>query len=192
MKARRLYAPVVLGTLTAGGLALIAVGRVWASSKVVADGLSTDTVTVSGSDAHPLASAMALVIIAAALAILASANRIRRAVGMLTVLGALIGIWVVTRGSAALDRALAAAVEQSPAFTGTNMPDDIDRTGWHLVAVAAFAVAAALGVVTVRLAPRWPTMGSRYDAPPVRPAPQPAPADHDMWKALDEGRDPTQ
>ncbi len=192
MNVRRLYAPVVLGTLAAGGLALVAVGRTWASSDVVATGLSTDTVTVSGSDAHPLASAMALVIITAALAILASSNRIRRAVGVLTVLGALIGIWVVARGGGAMDSAMAAAVEKSPAFTGSNMPDDIHRTGWYLVACAAFAIAALLGAVTVRLAPLWPTMGSRYDAPPVRPASQPAAEDHDIWKALDEGRDPTQ
>ncbi len=88
---RRLYAPVVLGTLAAGGLAFFALGRTWASSNVVADGLSTDTVSATGSDAHPLASALALVIVASALAILAASKRIRRAVGVLTVLVALVG-----------------------------------------------------------------------------------------------------
>jgi uncharacterized membrane protein (TIGR02234 family) len=55
-----------------------------------------------------------------------------------------------------------------------------------------FIFAAALGVVTTRFASVWPTMGSRYDAPPVRPSAQAEQDDNDMWKALDEGRDPTQ
>ena len=68
----------------------------------------------------------------------------------------------------------------------------MDRTPWHLAAIAAFVVAAVLGAITVRLAPHWPTMSSRYDAPPVRPSAQQPVDDGDMWKALDEGRDPTQ
>jgi hypothetical protein len=51
-----------------------------------------------------------------------------------------------------------------------------------VIALAAFAVA-------VRRAPRWPAMGSRYDAPGARTA-EPA-TEQDMWRALDEGHDPT-
>ena len=53
--------------------------------------------------------------------------------------------------------------------------------------------------VAWRLAPGWPEMGSRYDAPSgggaargeaarAREAPR---TDLDTWRALDEGRDPT-
>ena len=38
--------------------------------------------------------------------------------------------------------------------------------------------------------PGWPAMGSRYDAPAAR-AERPAPPTQDLWRALDEGRDPT-
>lgn len=192
MTPRRLYAPVVLGTLAAGGLAFFALGRTWARSKVVADGLTTDTVSTTGADAHPLASALALVIIASALAILAASRRIRRVVGVLAVVVALVGIWIIVQGGDALDDTLTAAVEKSPAFTGSNHPDVVEETSWRLVAMVAFAIAAVLGAVTTRLALQWPTMSSRYDAPPVRPSAQQTQDDHDMWKALDEGRDPTQ
>lgn len=192
MTPRRLYAPVVLGTLAAGGLAFFALGRTWARSKVVADGLTTDTVSTTGADAHPLASALALVIIASALAILAASRRIRRVVGVLAVVVALVGIWIIVQGGDALDDTLTAAVENSPAFTGSNHPDVVEETSWRLVAMVAFAIAAVLGAVTTRLALQWPTMSSRYDAPPVRPSAQQTQDDHDMWKALDEGRDPTQ
>ena len=37
----------------------------------------------------------------------------------------------------------------------------------------------------------WPAMGSRYDAPAARADAAAAPTEQDMWRALDEGRDPT-
>ena len=56
-------------------------------------------------------------------------------------------------------------------------------------------------VLALRLVRTWPEMGSRYDAPTGARGgdgtdPAEAPADHpteniDIWKALDEGRDPT-
>ncbi len=192
MTPRRLYAPAVLATLAAGGLAFLAVRRTWASTTVVADGLSTDAVSVTGTDAHPLASALALVVLASALAVLATSGRARQAVGILTTLVSLAAFWIIVRGGDALDDAVAAAVKQSPAFTGTNLPDDVHTTAWRFVAAAAFVVAMGLGALTTRFAPVWPAMGSRYDAPPISPAAQATQDDDDMWKALDEGRDPTQ
>ncbi|GAA3535056.1 hypothetical protein GCM10022234_34810 [Aeromicrobium panaciterrae] len=192
MTPRRLYAPVVLGTLAAGGLAFFALGRTWVRGTVVAEGLSSEKVTATGSDAHPLASALSLVIVASALAVLAASRRVRRVVGVLTVIVALVALSFIVFASGAVDDTLKAAVEKSPSFTGGNLPGDTTRTAWSWVAIAAFVLAAVLGAVTTRFAAVWPTMGSRYDAPPVRPGAQAEHDDNDMWKALDEGRDPTQ
>ena len=43
------------------------------------------------------------------------------------------------------------------------------------------------------VAPGWPAMGSRYDAPGARADAEDAAPDteQDMWRALDDGRDPT-
>ena len=45
----------------------------------------------------------------------------------------------------------------------------------------------------VRYAPAWPEMGSRYEAPVGAPATTAEDADGnlDLWKAMDEGHDPT-
>jgi hypothetical protein len=57
------------------------------------------------------------------------------------------------------------------------------------------AVLALLAsVLAVAWLPDWPEMGSRYDAPGAAPPPTPDPEDQsslELWKAMDEGRDPT-
>ncbi|MEV7396136.1 Trp biosynthesis-associated membrane protein [Aeromicrobium sp. NPDC092404] len=191
MRVRRLYAPVVLGTLAAGGLAFFAASRTWAHVRVATDGLPSDSIDVSGSDAQPLVPALALVVVTAALAVLASSPRVRRVVGAFTVLVALGGAAVVLLGGSSLEGAVDQAVEASPAWTGTGSPD-FTASAWTYVTAAAFVLAGFLGGVTARFGAAWPTMSSRYDAPASRPTVTTPQSDADMWKALDEGRDPTQ
>ena len=74
-------------------------------------------------------------------------------------------------------------------------------TGWFWLAAVAALVVLASTVLALRLVRTWPEMGSRYDAPtgaragsdadaPAGPAERPT-ENIDIWKALDEGRDPT-
>jgi uncharacterized membrane protein (TIGR02234 family) len=190
-RLRRIYAPVVLLLLAAGGLAFLAASRTWAGGVVRAEGLPSDTVSVTGSDAHPAVGALAVVVVAAALAVLATGGRTRRAVGVVTVVAALAALWVVLTGHSAVDSAFLDAVRQSPAYTGQDVPDDAARVGWPALSVAAFAVALALGALTTAVGQRWPTMGGRYERP-ARHAPTAPQTEADIWKALDEGRDPTE
>ncbi len=191
MTPQRLYAPVVLATLAVGGLAFFAAGRTWARAEVKAEGLAAAKIAVSGSDAQPLVSALAIVIVTAALAILAAGPRLRRVVGALTMLVAVAGAISVPRaGGSALDDAVRSAAEKSPAYTGPSSLGDISHAPWDLLTIAAFVLAFALGLVTLRLAAAWPSMSSRYDAPSAREA-RPVSDDTDMWKALDQGDDPT-
>ncbi|MCW2830596.1 MAG: family rane protein [Aeromicrobium sp.] len=192
MNPRRLLAPVVLATLATGGLAFFAASRTWASARVAAEGLPTDSVEVTGSDGTPLASALAVVVVASALAVLAASPRLRRGVGVFTALVALAAVWVIATGGDGVDRAVRDAIKESPSFTGASSRAGIDRTAWHVVAMAAFALAAALGAVTARFGGRWPSMGSRYDAPAAHQSQATPESDTDFWKAMDEGRDPTQ
>jgi uncharacterized membrane protein (TIGR02234 family) len=188
---RRLYAPVVLATLAAGGLAFVAVGRTWAHTELRPQGLASATVSMSGSDAQPLVSALAVVVVAAALAILAAGPRMRRVIGALTAVVSVVAIVLVPRsGTSGLDDAVRSAAEKSPAYTGPASLGDISYAAWPLLAIAAFVLAAVLGVVTIRFAGAWPTMSSRYDAPSAR-RPAAGTSDTDMWKAMDRGDDPT-
>jgi len=52
--------------------------------------------------------------------------------------------------------------------------------------VAAFVAAVLVGAAVVWLGPLWPTMGRRYAAPSAR-----EPDSADLWKAMDDGVDPT-
>ena len=71
----------------------------------------------------------------------------------------------------------------------------MSRTGWYWVAALALSLTVLTTVVAVRLVPGWPEMGRRYDAPAhAAGAPTAAPEERenlDLWKAMDEGRDPT-
>lgn len=187
MTSRRLYAPVVLTLLACGGLAFFAASRSWVEATVRAKGLPPDTVAVSGTDAQPLVPALALVVVTGALAVLAASVRIRRVVGVLmVVVGVGAAILVATNGTS-LDGAFDDAVQGSTAFTGENAPDARHVVVWPVLAGAAFVIAALLGLIVVRLAGTWPTMGSRYESPAGQ-----ADTEDDLWAALDEGRDPTE
>jgi uncharacterized membrane protein (TIGR02234 family) len=66
-------------------------------------------------------------------------------------------------------------------------------TGWFWTAAICSVLALVPALLAVRLVPSWPEMGSRYDAPGAQaPVNEPEPTrEQDLWKALDEGRDPT-
>ncbi len=180
----RSYGPAVLLGLAGAGLAAVAGTRTWATTRADAAGIKVDA-SVTGAESQPLVAALALVALAAWGVVLVMRGRLRRvvaAVGLLAAAGVLLN--VVLAFGAVQDDALEAAVAQGA--TG-----DAFRTalsGWYyLTGVGALLTAFAFAVAVVR-APRWPEMGARYDAPAGRAVPA---ADEDMWRALDEGRDPT-
>ncbi len=190
MTSRRLYAPVVLALLASGGLAFFAASRTWVEATVRTDGLPPDSVSVSGTEAQPLVPAMALVVVTAALAVLAASRRVRWVVGVLVVVVGIGATLLVATSGSALDDALDDAVRASTAFTGSNAPDGRLVVAWPVLAGASFVVAALLGLVVIRNAGTWPTMGSRYESPTGQS--KSARTEDDLWSALDEGRDPTE
>ena len=76
----------------------------------------------------------------------------------------------------------------------------IEYTGWFWLALVASVPALLAAVAAFRLAPEWPEMGSRYDAPTGRDAatthdtgtPVEERTSLDLWKSMDEGEDPTE
>ena len=190
--ARRLYGPSVLAGIVVGGFAFFAAGRVWGTTEVSASGLPSDTVTVTGTEALPVVGALALVIVAGSIAVLAASARFRRIVGVVLTITGLVGaVLAFLYGDPVLD-ALDTAVKESPAFTGSNSPDVFGMTGWPIAAASAFILATILGIVVMKYGRQWPTMGRKYDAPAARTPVEDPKSEADLWKALDEGRDPTQ
>lgn len=120
------------------------------------------------------------------------------------------GLVLVTRGSvrrlvAVFTAVLAVAVLAATAVASRSVPEQLtdlardsgvaggivtEPTGWFWAAVVAAVVAAVTAVATVPLVARWPEMGTRYDR--AEAAPHDSIGDgRDLWRALDEGHDPT-
>ncbi len=78
---------------------------------------------------------------------------------------------------------------------GTGQALATSLTGWYWVCLVSAVVCLAAFVVAVATAARWPEMGNRYDAPAARASattkPAAAASEQEMWRALDEGHDPT-
>lgn len=146
-----------------------------------------------------MALALTLVALAGWGVILVSRTRSRRiaaAIGVAAMLGVL--IVVVT--------AWPEADEVAKRVVGERSGDSVlgvSHRPWYWITGLAGVAQVVLLLAAFRDAPSWPTMSSRYDAPTsnrdaseASTAPGAAPEaeqlpDLELWKALDEGRDPT-
>lgn len=181
---RRTFGPVVLAGLASAGLAAVAGNQPWA----VPD---SGPALVSSADAGkvPLAGALALVVLASWGVLLVTRGVVRRGVAVIALLAALGLVAVTVSGIGSAPDAVRAALAQLASSEGVG----VHRTAWPWVALACALVAVVACGAAGLLAGSWPEMGARYDAP--GPAPQrldTADASGiDLWRALDEGRDPT-
>jgi uncharacterized membrane protein (TIGR02234 family) len=183
-RGRRWFGPTVLLGVVGSGVSAFAGGRAWAAPDT-----SATTTLVDRTGGHvPLAAALGLVGLAGWGVVLVTRRWLRRAVAVLGVLVAvgLVATAVAGRGSA-LDSARQATVD-----LGTRARD-AHTTVWWYVALVAAVVALYAATMAVRHVGSWPEMGSRYDAPVTRPEAQDPVAMEgiDLWRAIDQGRDPT-
>ena len=185
MTGLRLGPTVVLG-LAGAGLATVSSAQVWARAQATEPALRT--VEARGGEVAPVALPLALVALASWGAVLVLRRRGRRVVATLGLLAALgVALAVVLRAHEAAGVATGLLPESQDGITSTT-------TAWPWLAVTGAVVSALASVVALREAGRWPEMSSRYDAPAAEPSSTPAPEEAssaDLWKALDEGRDPT-
>lgn len=180
----RSYGPTVLVGLAGAVLAAVAGTRGWAATTADAAGIRVEA-SVSGAESQPLVAALSLVALAAWGVVLVMRGRLRRvvaALGLLASAGALVG--VVAGFTGVQDDSLQAAIDRGA--TGDTFVTTLSAW-YYLTGVGAVLTLAAFAVAVAR-SPRWPAMGSKYDAPAGRATPA---TDEDMWRALDEGRDPT-
>ncbi|GAA5152859.1 hypothetical protein GCM10023340_33900 [Nocardioides marinquilinus] len=188
--ARRRFGVVVLVGLAAAGAAALAGARAWVSIEPGGDGaadaaIATAVATARDASAPPV-TATALVLLAAWGVLLVTRGRVRFGVAWLAVVAALgvlgfgIAAWVVAPD----------AVTRDLPTTGVAT----SHTGWAYLGLLAGAVGLATAVVAVRDVRGWPEMGRRYDAPAEAGASPTVGEDAsnlELWKALDEGHDPT-
>ena len=183
--ADRSYLGAVVAGLGGAALAAVAAGQPWADASARAAGVPVEA-AVKGSEAAPLVIALTLVALAAWGVVLVLRGRVRRWVALLGALacgGALVAV------VDAFDGAQDAALEALAAKGGVGDVSVASLSAWYFVTAVALLVTLAAFAVAVLRAPGWPAMGSRYDAPAARAA-GPA-AEPDMWRAMDDGHDPT-
>jgi len=181
---RRTFGPVVLTGIVGSGLVALAGSKPWAAP----DGTAGSTLVDKTGGHVPLASALALVALAGWGVVLVTRGRVRRAVAVLVaVVSAGLVATVVLGRPSALDSARRATVDLGEAVSGAHV------TGWWWVAVPVSVVALVAAVAAVRWCGSWPEMGRRYDAPVAAgtSADLATMDEGDLWRAIDQGRDPT-
>ncbi|GAA3529262.1 hypothetical protein AFL01nite_01430 [Aeromicrobium flavum] len=180
---RNLLGPSVLLLLALGGGTLLAVRAAWASATASTAGLPEVDLSVTGADVVPGAVGLAVLVMAAAAGVLAAGPMLRRVIGVLVALAGVAGAVLTSRTGSAMETARQRALDEA-AVSGTVV--DWDGTTAQALAVAGFVLVAGVGVLIAWLGPRWATMGRKYEAPAVREADS-----SDLWKAMDDGVDPT-
>jgi uncharacterized membrane protein (TIGR02234 family) len=186
-RRRRTFGPVVLLGLASSGLAAIASAKPWigvTASKGAADASMT---AIDTGTRFPLASAVSLVLLASWGVLLVTRGVVRRGFALFAALA-----------SVGLVATVVAAYVTLPDQARDTTRDLISRgttdtgfSGWFWTAAVAAVLAVVPAVLAVRLVGSWPEMGSRYDAPGAGEVEQEPETEQELWKALDEGRDPT-
>ncbi len=188
------YGPTLLLGLLGAAAIVVGVARPWANATANQPGLPTIHADVTGADLAPLAGALGVVVLAAFGAVIATRGWVRRGLGVLIVASA--AVVLVTAidppgATSGLRDALSAKGWSGGAL-------DPGVSGWRWVALAGSVASIAAGVAISLYGARWATMGAEYDAPaaaksdqPGSTAPQVASTEAEVWRELDEGRDPT-
>lgn len=197
-EGRRTFGPVVLLGLATAGLSAVAGTRelvvadvTSGSSSSGSTAMASTLVIEAGGGQAPLAGALALVLLACWGVLLVTRGRVRRAVTWLALVVALGLVATVVTAGFTLESQFRDALAD---LTVTDV--DLTWSPWFWVAVVLSALAVVPALAGVRLVGTWPEMGSKYDAPADRAA-TPLADDPDadesqaLWKAIDEGHDPT-
>jgi uncharacterized membrane protein (TIGR02234 family) len=195
---RRTFGPVVLVGLAAAVVAAVAGTKPWVAGESGGirssdDGAMSSVLSLDSVAESPLAAALSLVLLACWGVLLVTRGRFRRAVAVLALVTA-VGLTAATvEAWFNLPDALAASLLE---VSGVDTVST-SITAWYYVAVVAALVSIAATLAAVRLVGSWPEMGTKYDAPAGAQGEDGAADDEppteniDIWKALDEGRDPT-
>ena len=182
--ARSTFGPVVLLGLAASGLTAAAANQTWASVSDSRLTLDYAGVTV-GAGKSPLALALALAVLAGWGVLLILRGRVRRVLAWLALLGSLGVVATIVAAHWQLSDDL------TPTYADWKGTIDVTFTGWYWTALIASLIAVAAAALACRHVKTWPEMGSKYDAPGAAHSPVEPETPLEIWKAIDEGRDPT-
>ena len=184
--SRKTFAPVVLLGLGSGTLAAVAATKNWTTADGGDVSQLPSNLLVEPDRDMPLALSLSLVVLAAWGVLLVTRGAVRRTLAVLALVAALGVVATVIAGYRTLPSKVRADFETS-GITDVS----VHFTAWFWAAAVGAVVSVIAAALAVREVGDWPEMGSRYDAPGAGPVDDPE-SNLEMWKALDEGRDPTE
>lgn len=186
------YPATLLSGLLGATAVAVGVARPWVEATATVQGLPALETTASGASLAPLTGALGVVLLAAFGAVIATRGWVRRGLGLLIVVVAVVvlaaAIWPGPTAASLTEQLVAKGYSGGGYETST--------LAWRWVVLAGSVVSAGAGAMVARFGGRWATMGSRYDAPTAREEaavdPDGATDETQLWRALDRGNDPTQ
>ncbi|MFI9624233.1 TIGR02234 family membrane protein [Streptomyces sp. NPDC052042] len=188
---RSLALGLILGAAGAA-VVLLASGQTWAEGRAAVGGGSLP-LTADGRDVTGLPAALAVVGLAALVAVFAV-----RGVGRLVVAGLLALSGLGAALSACLAASDSAALDEKAAQTTGDTSATVQalaHTPWPYVTAAGGLLILLAGLLALRYGRLWPGMSGRYERNgtprPRRAATLDPDRPEDLWKALDQGEDPT-
>ncbi|MGI9156111.1 MAG: Trp biosynthesis-associated membrane protein [Marmoricola sp.] len=192
---RSTFGPVVLFGLASAVLVAVAGAKPWAAHDATRNG-TPGNVSLLHSDVGtvPLAGALGLLLLAAWGVLLVTRGKVRRALAVVALVVSLGLLACVVVGAFTVPDDVREVYSE---LTKQGFTLDVHLTGWFWAAAVGAVLSVAATLLAVRLTPAWPQMGARYDAPGAagaRPTPTTDDTDTtnlDLWKAIDDGDDPT-
>lgn len=190
-EARKTFGPVLLLGLASAGLAAVAGTKAWvdlSGTSSSSSGAMSSTLDLTAPGEMPLAAALSLVLLACWGVVLVTRGRVRRAVAGLGAVSAL-GLLATTITAVFT---LPDSFRDSMEAALGDVSIDTSFTAWYAAALIGSVGSVIATLAAVRFTPSWPEMGTRYDSPTGEVAPKEPEGNIEIWKALDEGDDPTE
>jgi uncharacterized membrane protein (TIGR02234 family) len=176
------------------GLALLVSLRTWQTVTTARAGRAPDVLDLDGRTVDAASTAIALVALAGVVAVLATRAVLRRVVGCLIAVAGAALVWravlALSPVSASRARALVAGRHKTVNPSGT-VPDVSVHSAWPALSLLCGVLVLAAGALITWRGHRWQVMSARYEATPDAASDDQAKAAATLWRALDEGDDPT-
>lgn len=189
---RRLFVVALALDVVGAGVALLVSTRPWQTVITHRPRPLADTVLhVSGRTIDAAPTALAVVALAGAVAVLATRGVVRRVIGVLVAVAGAALVWrsvlgFAVMGTARAQRLVASKHPGVALVSGTHVST---QALWPALSLLCGVLVAAAGAVIAARGHRWVAMSTRYDAPTA--AADRARSDATMWAALERGEDPT-
>jgi hypothetical protein len=181
---RRTFGPVVLTGLATSGALAVSGTQPWFAVPTDDEAYECQAPCVGFSlevaGTVSAANAVALVALACWGVLLVTRGPFRRAAAVIGLLAAVGGVVTVVLAYPRVPDDVREAAERYSSV----VPDVIGPTGWYWIGAVASVLGLLAWLAAVRFVPAWPEMGTRYDTPSGDPP-------EDLWKAMDQGHDPT-